>query len=395
MRPEDFSASASGRLTRTPEGYWAFVPHPLPPEISWSPALAAALSAADRAVGELAGLGRVVPEPYLLIGPFVRREAVLSSRIEGTRASLTDVYAWEAMQLKLWNDRDAEDVREVFNYVRALEHGLRRLADLLVSLRLLRELHAILLEGVRGGSRAAGEFRKGQNWIGPPGCTPQEATYVPPPANELPAALDAFEKYLHEESALPPLVRLALIHYQFEAIHPFFDGNGRLGRMLVVLLLCAWGLLPQPLLYLSAFFEAHRREYYDRLLEVSTRGAWEEWLLFFLRGVESQARDAAERAARLLELRRRYRERFQKPRASAVLRGLVDLLFKCPVITVPLAAKELGVTYAAAARHVERLVRAGVLREAKWGRGEGRRRNRMFIAEEVLAAVEGPLDSGT
>jgi len=387
LRPEDFSASASGRLTRTPEGYWAFVPDPLPPEISWSPALAAALSAADRAVGELAGLGRVVPEPYLLMGPFVRREAVLSSRIEGTRASLTDVYAWEAVQLKLWNDRDAEDVREVFNYVRALEHGLRRLADLPVSLRLLRELHAILLEGVRGSSRAAGEFRKGQNWIGPPGCTPQEAAYVPPPANELPAALDAFEKYLHQESALPPLVRLALIHYQFEAIHPFFDGNGRLGRMLVVLLLCSWGLLPQPLLYLSAFFEAHRREYYDRLLEVSTRGAWQEWLLFFLRGVENQARDAARRAARLLELRRSYRERFQKPRASAALPGLVDLLFECPVITVPQAARRLGVTYAAAARHVENLVRSGVLREAG---GKGRRRNRVFIAEEVLAAVEGP-----
>lgn len=270
-------------------------------------------------------------------------------------------------------------------------HSLHRLAELPVSLRLLREMHAVLLEGVRGGSRAAGEFRRIQNWIGPPGCGPKDVVYMPPPADRLPELLDAFEKHLHEESDLPPLVRLALIHYQFEAIHPFLDGNGRLGRMLVILLLCAWGLLPQPLLYLSAFFEAHRQEYYERLREVSTRGAWEEWVLFFLRGVETQARDAAARADRLLELRRQYRARFQKPRASAVLQGLVDMLFKTPILTVPQAAKQLNVTYAAAARHIESLVRAGILREAAFGGERKRRRNRVFVAEEVLATVEGSI----
>ena len=243
MNPDDFRTSTSGRVIRVGQGqsaYWAFVPNPLPPPLTLDTALIRWLSEADRALGELAGLGRALPNPHLLISPFIRREAVLSSRIEGTQADLADLYAFEAGQLALPGFKPAPseaDVREVANYVRALEYGLERLSTLPVSLRLIREVHARLMEGVRGESATPGEFRRTQNWIGAPGCTLNEATYVPPPVEEMHAALDAFEKYLHTEDELPPLVRLALIHYQFEAIHPFVDGNGRIGRLLLSLLL--------------------------------------------------------------------------------------------------------------------------------------------------------------
>ncbi|MGQ9712851.1 MAG: Fic family protein [Desulfotomaculales bacterium] len=390
MKPDDFS-SPSGNLVQIQEGYWAFVPHPLPPEFNWTPDLVAALSAADRALGELAGLGRVLPNPHILIGPFLRREAVLSSRIEGTHASLSDVYAYEAAgRIRLWDQADRADVREVFNYVRALEYGLNRLKELPVSLRLLRELHAVLMEDVRGAGRAPGEFRKVQNWIGPPGSTLAEATFVPPPPSELPRVLDAFEKFFHEETSLPPLVRLAMIHYQFEAIHPFLDGNGRLGRMLIVLLLCAWDILPQPLLYLSPYFESRRQLYYDLLQAVSTRGAWEDWFIFFLGGVHNQARDAVFRAGRLQELQGKYREQFQRARMPGGLLRLSDLLFFSPIVSIPHIARQLGVTYNVAKKYVENLVRAGILREIT-----GRSRNRLYVAWEVLAVLEDAEPSGT
>ena len=223
MQPELFRDSPSGRAVRTPAGYWAFVPNPLPPAFSWTPTLVAALSEADRALGELAGLGRALPNPHLLIRPFVRREAVLSSRIEGTQASLSDLYAYEAVQLALFEP--TPDVREVYNYVRALEYGLDRLRDLPLSLRLIREIHARLMEGVRGERQTPGEFRRSQNWIGPAGSTPESAPFVPPPVLEMQDALDSFEHFLHSASVLPRLVSLGFIHYQFEAIHPFLDGN--------------------------------------------------------------------------------------------------------------------------------------------------------------------------
>ncbi len=317
-------------------------------------------------------------------GRAMRREAVLSSRIEGTRASLSDLYAYEAGQLSMFDMPD--DVHEVSNYVRALEHALERLHELPLSLRLIRELHAHLMEGVRGEERRPGEFRRSQNWIGPPGCSLVEAPFVPPPPAEMRQALDDFERYLHQESDMPPLARLALIHYQFEAIHPFLDGNGRVGRLLITLLLCAWGLLPQPLLYLSAYFEAHRQSYYDLLLAVSQRGAWDEWLAFFLRGVAAQARDAVSRARRLLALRERYRERFQSARAAARLLQAVDLLFARPVVTVRGVEAEMGVNFTAAQRYVRQLEQAGVLREIT-----GRARNRLYRADAILAAIEEPI----
>jgi len=390
MDPARFRDSPAGRLVRVGQAeaaYHAFVPAPLPPSLPLDADLWRALSAADRALGELAGLGRTLLNPHLLIQPFIRREAVLSSRIEGTRTTLAGLYAFEAGQLDLLGlpaDALDHDAREVFNYVRALEYGLERLATLPLSGRFIRELHARLLEGVRGGYATPGESRTNQNWIGRPGSTLNSATYVPPPAasGELADCLAAFERYLHAEDEYPPLVRLAFIHYQFEAIHPFGDGNGRLGRLLLTILLADWGLLPQPLLYLSAFFEDHRQDYYDLLLRVSERGDWSAWVLFFLSGVTEQARDAADRVKRLQDLQREWRERLAGVQGSGSLLRLVDELIATPLLTVGQAQRALGVTYRTAGLSVRKLVDAGVLRPLD-ERAYGRR----FVADRVLEII--------
>lgn len=361
-------------------GYCAFVPDPLDPVIDFDLTLINALSRADRALSELAGIARTLPNPHLLIRPFMRREAVLSSRIEGTQASLSDLLYFEAANA---GEPALPDVREVANYVRALEHGLERLGTLPLSLRLIREMHEQLMQGVRGENQTPGEFRRSQNWIGPPGCTLMDATYVPPPVEEMERALDLFEKYLHAEPRLPVLVRLALIHYQFEAIHPFLDGNGRIGRLLITLLLCVDGMLPQPLLYLSAYFEQHRDEYYHRLMEVSRSGDWNAWILYFLNGVEVQSRDAIERSDALLSLWGSYRDRLQEARASALLLRLVDELFSYPAINSGMAAASLGVTFASAQANIDKLIAAGILVEAT-----GQKRNRVYVAREIVAAIE-------
>jgi Fic family protein len=279
------------------------------------------------------------------------------------------------------------DVREVHNYVRALEYGLARLEELPLSLRLIREIHAQLMQGVRGEQSTPGQFRRSQNWIGPPGCTLEEATFVPPPVSEMKKSLQALERFLHTPSDLPPLARLGLVHYQFEAIHPFLDGNGRMGRLLLSLLLCSEALLPQPLLYLSAYFEGHRQTYYDLLLDVSQQGAWEPWLAFFLRGVAVQAGDAAARGRQLQDLRERYRQQFQEERSAGRLLQVVDLLFARPVLTMPQIAESLGVNYATATRYIRRLEEAGLLCEIT-----GQARNRIYRADKVLAAIEQPLE---
>jgi Fic family protein len=287
MDPNNFSSASPGRVLRTAKGYWAFIPDSLPPSIEWSTTLISTLGEAERNLGRLASLADTLPSPHILVQPFIRREAVLSSRIEGTHASLTDLYRYESAQNSFFEE--ASDVREVHNYVRALDYGLERSKKLPVSLRLVREMHGILMQGVRGEHLTPGEFRRSQNWIGPPGSTIESATIVPPPVDEMHQSMDALEKFIHAPSDIPQLARAGLIHYQFEAVHPFLDSNGRVGRLLIILLLIEWGLLSQPLLYLSAFFEAHRLDYYDRLLAVSQRGEWENWLLFFLKGISSQS----------------------------------------------------------------------------------------------------------
>jgi Fic family protein len=388
MQPEDFSENKWGELVKAAQGYWAFKPNNLPPntELTWS--LVNALSQADRALANLAGTARNLRNPHLLIRPFIRREAVLSSRIEGTQASLSDLFFFEAAEARGERPNpSSSDVSEVANYARSLEYGLERLSTLPLSLRLIREIHRKLLTGVRGQHQTPGEFRLSQNWIGPPGCTLTEAAYVPPPVPEMEEALDALEKYLHEPSDIPPLIWLAFIHYQFEAIHPFLDGNGRIGRLLTSLLMCSRGLLPQPLLYLSAYFEKHRREYYDGLLSVSQRGYWTAWIEFFLRGVAEQAKDVLLRTERLLNLWQSYREKFSTVRSSSLLQRLIDGLFESPVLTIPRAALLLEITRAAAALHVKRLLEAGILSEI-----QGRRHPRLFLAESILNAIEDPMD---
>jgi Fic family protein len=327
----------------------------------------------------LAGEGGRLPNPHLLIRPFVRREAVLSSRIEGTQATLGELLAAEAGAAV---DRSPEDLREVANYVVALEHGIGRLKKLPLSLRLVRELHERLMRGVRGDRATPGEFRRSQNWIGPPGSMLANATYVPPPVEEMKAALGAWEGFLHDRS-LPPLVQIALIHSQFEAIHPFLDGNGRVGRLLITLFLVERGILPAPLLYLSAFFEATRSHYYERLLGVTERGEWPEWTEYFLNGVARQAEDALSRAERINRLLTHWREKAAGRSATAL--RLVDLLAENPFWTVTRAAERLGVAFTTAQRALEALERGGVLK-----RTSAARRDRVYCARAILDILEEP-----
>jgi len=381
MNPEEFRGSTSGKVIRTVGGYWAFVPNPLPPPIQYDPETVGLLSDADRGLGGLAGVGQLLPNPRLLIAPYVRREAVLSSRIEGTQASLSDLLRFEAAEEESLRTSDVQEVR---NYVRAMEYGLERLESLPLSLRLVREIHAQLMEGVRGEQKRPGEFREIQNWIGPPGCSLTEATFVPPPVPEMKEALGEWEKFLHNEKDLPPLVQCALMHYQFEAIHPFVDGNGRVGRLLITFFLCERGHLPQPLLYLSAFFERHRTEYYGRLLGVSKSGDWMGWIKFFLQGIATQASAAIEDSQRILALQKRYREMFHRRKASGTALAIMDELFLNPFVTATRLTERLGVSFPTVQTTIDWLVKTGVLREIT-----GRQRNRIYCAEELLQAIEG------
>lgn len=381
MDPNNFSNNSPGRILRTTKGFWVFIPNSLPPPIRWDTTLISSLGEAERTLGRLASLANTLPNPHILVRPFIRREAVLSSRIEGTRASLVDLYQYESAQLTFLED--ISDVREVHNYVRAMDYGLERLKSLPVSLRLIREIHGILMEGVRGEHLTPGEFRRSQNWIGPPGSTIQSATFVPPPVDEMHQALDNLEMFIHAPSDIPQLVRAGLIHYQFETIHPFLDGNGRIGRLLVILLLIEWGLISQPLLYLSAFFETHRLEYYDQLLAVSQGGEWENWLIFFLKGISSQSQDAINRIERLGQLRSAYQDQLRTERAASRLIQTLDVLFERPILNIRQLESALGVPYRTAQRYVERLLDIGILREVT-----GRERNRLYRADEIVRVLE-------
>ena len=377
MNPIDFRAPEAGQVITTLTGYAAFVPAPLPPRITYTTELVRSLSLADAALGELAGLGRQIPNPELLIAPYVRREAVLSSRIEGTQASLDDLLRDEAGEPV----GDPEDVREVRNYVAALNHGIARLPRFPLSLRLVRELHAILMRGVRGDRATPGEFRRSQNWIGSSGSTLATAAYVPPPPDRMKQALHDWELFLHQRDALPDLVQCALVHEQFEAIHPFLDGNGRVGRLLVTLFLVERERLPQPLLYLSEYIEAHRALYYDRLQAVRTDGDWDGWLRFFLDGVTQTARKAVVQAGQLLALRESWRRKLlARPRALV----LVDALFQNPYVAVARAQKLLGVSNPTARQLVTHLEREGLLQEVT-----GRAWGRLYRAGPILEAITG------
>jgi Fic family protein len=367
-------------LIRQPSGYSAFVPNPLPPALEWTPALVRSLSDADRAVGKLAVEGARLLNPHLLIRPFVRREAVLSSRIEGTRATLGELLAAEAGAVV---EHSPADLREVANYVAALEYGIERLRKLPLSLRLVKELHAHLMDGVRGNTAQPGDFRRTQNWIGPEGCTLANATYVPPPPAEMREALGEWEDFLHDRS-WPPLVLIGLAHAQFEVIHPFLDGNGRVGRLLITLFLIERGVLPVPLLYLSAFFEATRQQYYNRLLAVTQRGGWHAWVEYFLNGVARQAEDASGRAARINALLAKWKRAVSGTPSRAAVE-LIDLLAENPFWAVGRIAERLGVAFTTAQRAVDTLVRHRIL--TKVGAA---RRDRVFVAQAILDVLDEP-----
>jgi len=336
------------------------------------------LSQADRALGRLDGSVLTLPNPDLFVFMYVRKEAVLSSQIEGTQSSLQDLLAAEA---DLFDETMPRDVDEVVNYVRAMKHGLVRLGELPVSVRLIREIHAQLLDGVRGGRLQPGELRHSQNWIGPAGCTLAGASFVPPPHAEVPQALGDLERFLHTDDGLPPLVKIALAHVQFETIHPFLDGNGRVGRLLITFLLTEAGILHKPVLYLSHYFRQHRQAYYDHLQAVREQGAWEAWLRFFLHGVIEVAAEAADTARRIQLLREQHRSAITERLGRAAGNGhrVLESLFDRPIVSVADIKGMTGTTYAAANTLVAKLVELGILLEMT-----GYTRNRRFRYEPYV-----------
>ena len=341
-----------GRFEPQPTGFRAFIPASLPPNppIQRDSEMDALLSAADVNLGRLDGVASILPDPDLFVAMYVRYEAVLSSQIENTQSTLEEVLQFESEPSA---DRP-KDVEEVVNYVSAMNYGLRRLREFPLSLRLIREIHGELMRGVRGSNRDPGEFRRTQNWIGPNGCTLSTATFVPPPVPEMNEALGKFELFLHSEEPMPALIFCALAHAQFETIHPFLDGNGRVGRLLITFLLCKQGVLNQPLLYLSHYLKRHRAEYYDRLMAVRREGHWEQWIKFFLRGISEVSLDATETARKILKLREDSRTRLSGALSnSSLAHRLLDLLFKTPLATIKFVASELGCSFATAAQLIE------------------------------------------
>lgn len=355
------------------------MPAALPPKLTYDPELVTNLSQADAALSELSGAGRLLPNPHLLIAPWMTREAVLSSRIEGTRASISDLLIDEVGGERV-GAKPPEDLVEVQNYIVALEHGIKRLPKLPLSLRLVREVHEKLMKDVRGGQATPGEFRRSQNWIGAAGSTPATAAYVPPPVAQMHECLRDWEKFLHQRGTMPDLVQCALMHEQFEAIHPFLDGNGRVGRLLITLFLMERGRLSQPLLYLSDYIDRHRKDYYELLQRVRTHADWISWIRYFVEGVRETSTDAVKRTSRVNTLREEFRKRLaDNLRALA----LVDQLLTNPYLTITRAAEALKVSFPTAQKLIDLLVKREVIQR----QGE-RRWAKLYVCRPVLEAIE-------
>ena len=358
----------------------AFVPPPLPPAELDLSGLHQHLDRANQALGRLDGLTLLLPDVRFLLYLYVRKEALVSSQIEGTQSSFVDVLLFEN---KVPTSVPKEDVEEVSNYVAAMQNGLRRLqGGSPLSLRLIREIHATLLKGGRGANKTPGEFRRSQNWIG--GSRPGNASFVPPPPPEMMEALDRFERFLHDDKhGLPLLVEAGLVHVQFESIHPFLDGNGRLGRLLITLLLCAKGALKQPLLYLSLYFKKHRSEYYDHLQRVRTEGAWEQWLTFFLEGTAITAQEAAETATRILGVFSKDRQKIQKlGRSAGSALQVHEYMQTKPIANIAATAKALKLSIPTVTVALNHLVRIGIVEEVT-----GKRRDRVFTYSRYFNMV--------
>ena len=370
----------AGTYQNQPTGYRAFIPAPLPPDppIAMDDELQTLLSAADRALGRLDGSIQTLPDSDLFVLMYVRKEAVLSSQIEGTQSSLNDLLRAEA---RIYDPDRPTDVHEVSNYVAALSYGLERLDDLPISVRLIREIHEHLLRGVRGAHLQPGELRKSQNWIGPAGANLNEATFIPPPPHEVPQALSDLEHFMHAKDSMPALIRIGLTHAQFETIHPFLDGNGRVGRLLITFLLCEQGTLLSPVLYLSHYFKANRAEYYEHLQNIRKDGGWEAWLKFFLRGVADVSREATETARAIVDLRETDRDKIinELGRVAGNALKVHELLFRFPLVSVNPIADMLEVSFTSANRLIERMVEVGILVEST-----GNARNRVFNYSDYI-----------
>jgi cell filamentation protein, protein adenylyltransferase len=374
IKGKEKGSGRAGRYVTQPTGYKAFIPTPLPPKpaVRVTPKLQLLLSQADLALGRLDGSIQTLPNPDLFVLMYVRKEAVLSSQIEGTQSSLQDLLAAEA---KVLDATIPQDVDEVLNYVSAMNYGMKRLPDLPVSVRLIREIHEKLMEGVRGSHLTPGEIRRSQNWIGPAGSLLDKAIFVPPPPEELPRALGELERFVHSESSLPLLIKIGLAHTQFETIHPFLDGNGRVGRLLITFLLCEQGVLHKPVLYLSHYFKRHRREYYEHLQRVRDEGDWEGWLEFFLVGVSEVSAQATETARRILMLREQHRAAITEHLGRAAGNGhkVLESLYKRPIVSVNSVQGLTRTSFPAANALVSRLTQLEILKEVT-----ARKRNRIF-----------------
>lgn len=376
----DIVQSPAGQIVKSPSGYKAFVPNPLPPTFKWNNQIVSALSRADFLLGKLAREGSKLPNPHLLMRPFITREAVLSSKIEGTQATIGEILAASA---GISVERNPDDLQEVQNYIAALDYGIKRLDDLPLSLRLIKEIHYHLMLGVRGSYATPGEFRRSQNWIGTPGCTLNTAKFIPPSPDHLMDCLGELEKFLHDRQ-LPPLIHTALCHYQFEAIHPFLDGNGRMGRLLIILLLIEQKMLPTPILYLSAFFEATRDEYYKQLYNVSARGTWHEWLMYFLNGISAQTEDVLSRAERINELLNKWKLQVAGSTSNVPVL-LVEHFAVNPYLTTKKIAEELKIAYSTAQRGIQKLEEAKIIKKTNSGK-----RDKIYCAIEILTILEEP-----
>lgn len=374
----DIKSSLAGSVVKVLAGYFAFVPNPLPPHIEWDLALANALSRADYALGKLAQIGDSYTNSQL-IRILIIREAVLSCSIEGIQVTLTELLSAQLCAKATYNPRDLQEVR---NYINALDYGIQRMSELPVSLRLIKEIHGKLMEGIAAPYLTPGEFRRSQNWIGAPGCTIATAKYVPPPVNELMDCLGAFETFLHD-TTLPPLIHLALCHYQFEAIHPFLDGNGRVGRLLITLLCIERKLLPSPLLYLSAFFESTRNEYYRQLYSVSAYGTWHAWLVYVLNGIAVQTEDAVSRIERINALIIAWHVQLEG--SSSLAKDIVTHCAGNPFVTATKVAEQFDVAFTTAQRAIQKLESLGILTQTTESK-----RDRLYCATKILAILEEP-----
>jgi Fic family protein len=384
MAPRRGKETRSGLFVPQGLGYSAFVPKPLPPTppIELDSELLALLEQSGTELGRLDGVARVIPDPDFFVSMYVRREAVLSSQIEGTQSTLEDLLERE---IGAGVDDHRSDVLDIVNYVQAMNFGLERLQTLPLSLRLIREIHRELLKDGRGSHATPGEFRKTQNWIGPAGASIEQATFVPPPVPEMEKALGDLEGFLHEESPYSTLIEVGLAHAQFETIHPFLDGNGRVGRLLNTFLLVQRGVLRKPLLYLSFYFKLHRTEYYDRLMAIRVKGDWEGWLRFFLRGVVQTAREATATAERIFELRETHRTMIIERGLGDNALRLLSALFQRPLLNVNLATEILGTTFPTASRLVGGLEDLDILVEIT-----GRKRSRIYRYEPYISLFDDP-----